>query len=86
MANDGQRAGLENAPVGEPGPEFIAICEEECERLLNRLADDSLRQTAQLRLAGLSNAEIAQRLQVSLRSVERKLQLIRDTWMTAQEP
>jgi DNA-directed RNA polymerase specialized sigma24 family protein len=64
----------------EPTPEMAAIMVEECRRLLGRLRDDSLRQVAWLRMEGYSNEEVAERLGCSLRTVARKLELIRRTW------
>jgi DNA-binding NarL/FixJ family response regulator len=66
--------------AAEPTPEFLAVMEEEQARLLAMLGDDAQRQIATLRMEGHTNEEIAQQLQISLRSVERKLGIIRDTW------
>lgn len=57
------------------GPECDLISEE----LLNALTQDE-REVAIMRLAGYTNAEIKQITGCSLRSVERRLQLIRETW------
>ena len=64
----------------EPTPEFAAIVTEQCQRLLGCLADDVLRNTALWRMEGYTNGEIAKRLDVSRRSVERKVAVIRATW------
>ena len=66
-----------------PTPEWIAIFEEEHQRLLRLLRDDPLRRIATARIEGYTVAEIADDLAISTRSVERKLQLIRNQW--AQE-
>lgn len=50
-----------------------------CEELLEQL-DGDLREIALLRLAGYSNPQIKTLLDCSLRSVERRLQLIRTIW------
>ncbi len=63
----------------EPTPEFAAQVAEEYERLLNFLDDDQ-RAIAVAKLEGLTNPEIAVRFDRSLRTVERKLQLIRGIW------
>ena len=52
---------------------------ENCARLLDRL-EPELRQIAQLRLDGYTNAEIAAQLGCALRTVERRLELIRRIW------
>lgn len=64
----------------EPTPEQVAIMAEECERLLGLLRDDRLRAVAMLRIDGYTVAEIAQRLGIGTRAVERKLKLIRSRW------
>jgi DNA-directed RNA polymerase specialized sigma24 family protein len=53
---------------------------EQCEILLQRLGDDTLREVAVLKLEGYRNQEMAGRMGCSLRSIERKLELIRKVW------
>ena len=48
--------------------------------MLASLRDDAQREIVRLRLAGHTNEEIAQKLDISVRSVERKLKVIRDAW------
>lgn len=50
-----------------------------CTELLEQLSDE-LKSVALMRLAGYANTEIQELLGCSLRSVERRLQLIRVTW------
>ena len=64
----------------EPSPEFAAMVAEEFRLRLEGLKDDSLRQVALMRMEGYANEEIAARLDISLRSVERKLAAIRKRW------
>ena len=71
--------GLEAVLSREPSPEFSAMVAENCERLLDRL-EPAERQIALLRLEGYTNAEIAARLGCALRTVERRLELIRRIW------
>lgn len=73
-------AGFDGFLQGEPTPEFLAIVEEENARLLDMLRDDTQREIAQLRMAGHSNEEIAAQVGISLRSVVRKLGVIREVW------
>jgi DNA-directed RNA polymerase specialized sigma24 family protein len=56
------------------------MMEEQHARLLASLRDETLRQVAVHRMEGYSNQEIAEALNISLRSVERKLRLIRNEW------
>ncbi len=53
---------------------------EECQRLLEQLDDDGLRTLALAKMEGYSNKEIAGQVGCSVRTVERRLKLIRDTW------
>jgi len=64
----------------EPTPAFASEVAEEFDRLLTTLGDDLLRQVALLKMEGYTNEQIAERLDCGLRSVERKLALIRKTW------
>jgi RNA polymerase sigma factor (sigma-70 family) len=64
----------------EPTPEFAVMLQEEHERLLKLLRDDSVRRVANFRIQGFTAAEIAHDLGVSERSIERKLKLIRESW------
>lgn len=57
--------------------------EEACNGLLDQLPDEQLRQIAVLRMDGFLVDDIADRLELSKRAVERRLQLIRKTWSEA---
>ncbi len=63
----------------EPTLQSFAMMEEGCEKVLS-LLDDNSWQIALLRLEGYTNDEIALRMGLSPRTIERKLQLIRQTW------
>lgn len=64
----------------EPSPELAAMLIDEIRQRFADLPDESLRVVALRRMEGHSNAEIAGELDCSLRSVERKLELIRQAW------
>jgi DNA-directed RNA polymerase specialized sigma24 family protein len=68
----------------EPTPEFAAMMADQCRGLLGRLRDDSLRAVALLRLEGFTNEEVAERLGCSLRTVARKMELIRRSWASEE--
>lgn len=76
---------LEKILSREPTPEFAAQMAEACDILLNRLSP-TLRPIAELKLLGHTNAEIAERQACGLRTVERRLELIRRHWEEADEP
>lgn len=63
-----------------PTPEFAAETLDQLRALLHALQDDALRQLTIAKLEARSNEEIAQQLGISLRSVERRLSLIRQIW------
>jgi DNA-directed RNA polymerase specialized sigma24 family protein len=62
----------------EPEPEFIALMADECDRLFRRLDDPELKAIALCKLEGLTNAEIAKQLDLTHRTVQRKVRLIRN--------
>ena len=64
----------------EPTAEFAALLAEECRVRLDGLRDDTLRRVALLKMEGHTDAEIAARLGCGLRTVVRKLTLIRAAW------
>jgi len=81
LADSESRAvGLEQLIDREPTPEFAAQLAEEYERLLAGLPDAELRSVAQWKLEGYTNEEIGAKLGCALRSVERKLRVIRTLW------
>lgn len=65
----------------EPSPEFATLVAEQYRVLLDRLGDETLRRLASWKMEGYTNEEIAQRLGCGLRTVERKLGVIRATWL-----
>ncbi len=64
----------------EPTPEFAAELADESERLLQILDDEDLRAIAIRKLEGYQNREIADEVGCALRTVERRLALIRQAW------
>jgi len=85
--NDDDRSsvGFDQFGGDAPTPEVLAIAAEEFQRLMLLLDDDRLRQIAQCKLEGYTNEEIGQRLGLACRSIERKLQRIRQIWATELE-
>jgi len=74
---------LEEVAGTEPDPAFAAQLADEFQILMARLEDDRLREIALLKLEGHTHEEIAARLTCGLRSVSRRLTLIRRTWEAA---
>jgi len=59
-------------------PDFVLEVAEECERLLDGLKENDLKAIAVWKSQGCTNEEVAARLGVVLRTVERKLRVIRE--------
>jgi DNA-directed RNA polymerase specialized sigma24 family protein len=66
-----------NLISSEPDPKFAAQIAEEYRCLLDQLGERGLQLIAEWKLGRYTNAEIAERLQLSIATVERKLRLIR---------
>ncbi|HEV3020861.1 MAG TPA: ECF-type sigma factor [Pirellulales bacterium] len=78
VAGDSSEAeGLAQFVGLEPTPEFAAILAEQFQALLARMPDVLTRRLAELKFEGYTNEEIAKQLDVTTRTVERKLQLVR---------
>ncbi len=73
---------FENVVGAEPTPSFAAEVSEALNDRLDRLADHDLRQIALGKLEGYSNRELAERMGMSLATIERKLNLIRKKWVS----
>jgi DNA-directed RNA polymerase specialized sigma24 family protein len=71
---------LEQLVGREPTPEFVVQAAEEYQRLLASLPRRNLCQLVQWKMEGFTNQEIAAKLACSVRSVERKLRIIRGCW------
>jgi DNA-directed RNA polymerase specialized sigma24 family protein len=77
--------GIDQVLGTTPTPEFAALAEEECQRLLEVLGDDMLRQIARLRLEGYTVDEISDRLGRAPGTIHRKLARIREIWQEHAE-
>ncbi len=77
---DRGNTGFDELLGDDAAPEVEVIAAEEFQRLMVLLDDDRLRQIAQYKLDGFMNEEIGRRLGLACRSIERKLQRIREVW------
>jgi DNA-directed RNA polymerase specialized sigma24 family protein len=73
-------AGVDTLVSREPTPEFAAEFVETCDFLFRSLDDPALQQVVTLRMEGYTDAEIADRLKCSRRTVQRRLEVIRRHW------
>jgi len=78
--DDFRNEGIGNILGNEPTPELATGVAENCQRLLDQLGDDTLKQIALLTLEGYRTEEIAVKLNCVRRTVERKLERIREIW------
>ncbi|MEM9412221.1 MAG: ECF-type sigma factor [Planctomycetota bacterium] len=62
----------------EPSPDMILMMQESIEKLFLELGVGQLQELAGAKLEGYSNAEIAQKMGCSERTIERRLHLIRE--------
>jgi DNA-directed RNA polymerase specialized sigma24 family protein len=69
----------------EPSPELAAMVVEEYQRLRSRLGDESLCLVLDLSLEGYDRAGIAARMGRSVKTVARKLDVIRRVWLDGED-
>jgi DNA-directed RNA polymerase specialized sigma24 family protein len=81
--DDEDHVGIEGLADSQPTPQLACMLVENCRQMLDLLGDETLRQVALLRLEGFSPREIADKLDCVERTVERKLERIRDKWSKA---
>jgi len=67
--------GIQQVPSTEPTPDFVLMMAEALDGLPARL-----RKVALLRMEGLGNMEIASKLNVTTRTVDRLLKTIKESW------
>ena len=80
QADESHQPGLSQVIDNEPTPEFAAQCTEQLEQLLASLGDDTLSRIALAKMEGYTNDELVRNMGMSLRSIERKLRVIRRAW------
>ena len=86
LPDDSQGVGGIGRVAGAEIPPDVQVQSlEEMELLLDRLEDESQRQIALCLLAGHTQEETARLVDVSLRTVKRRLQRIREIWEKEME-
>lgn len=76
----------EEVPGPDGDPALAAVVTDEIRALFDRLDGDDLRAIARLKVDGYTNEEIAARLGCTVRTVFRRLALIRDLWEADPAP
>ena len=77
--------GIDQLIGREPTPDFAVQVAEEFEQLLGSLGDERLRRIAVAKMEGMTIEELADDLETSPSTVQRKLRLIRRTWSKLKE-
>jgi RNA polymerase sigma factor (sigma-70 family) len=85
LSDSDEGGGIDQVLGREPTPALALELAEQCGDLLGCL-DERLRPIALLKMEGFTNQEIAERLEVTLRTVERRLEQIRRLWSSQGEP
>lgn len=80
-----QGGGLGGISGNDPSADIHTELAEACDNLLGQLDDQQLSQIAVMRMDGYLVDEIAERMKISKRAVERRLQLIRRIWSEQAE-
>jgi DNA-directed RNA polymerase specialized sigma24 family protein len=75
------REALDAVAGREPSPELAAMVADLYQRLRSQLGNDSLRRVLDLRLEGFTREEIASRMGCTVKTVARKLEVIRTVWL-----
>ncbi len=78
--SDNAASVLEQTPSDGPTPDVKMMIAERCAEMLEALGDEQLAAIALLKTGGATNRDVADQLNMSLRSVERKLVEIRERW------
>lgn len=71
---------MESLSSEQLDPDLAAITREECRRMLDRLERQDVQLVALLKVEGYTNEEIADQLNCTRRTVQRRLNFIRDVW------
>jgi DNA-directed RNA polymerase specialized sigma24 family protein len=76
-SSEGERYSLEEVVIEEPTPAMAIELAERIERIHKALDDPELSRVFQLRLEGYSREEISETIDRAVRSVSRKLEIVR---------
>lgn len=68
-------------PGAEPSPEFVSMMEDSLKKFLSLFVDGELRSIVLYKIEGYTNEQVAEKIGRSVPTVERRLRLIRETWL-----
>lgn len=72
--------GFDSLPLDQPPPELASDVADETRHLLESLPDELARQVVTLKMEGWSHDDIARHLNVTVRTIERRVKAIRAAW------
>ena len=78
-------AGMDSLPASTAAPDFAAQFDEICEELFTGLDAGELRTVGLLKVQGYTDSEIATKMNCSRRTVQRRLDTIRQNWKESVE-
>ena len=84
--SDGSSIGvLQSLPTQEPTPAFAAEVADMSEYLMSKLQESDLQKIVLLKLEGHTNEDVAEQLNITRRTVQRKLERIRRIWLESAD-
>ena len=86
FGNRPDSGGLEQFLSREPTAELTGQMTETCGELISVLGNEKLRSVVLWKLEGYTNDEIASKLDCTTRTVERKLERVREKWSNWMDP
>lgn len=72
--------GFDQLESQKPSPDIAAIMADQTQQLLASLPDETAQRIAALKIEGFTQQEIADKLDIATRTVERRLKQIRELW------
>lgn len=72
--------GFDRLASENPAPDIAAVMADQTRQLLASLPDETAQRVAALKIEGFTHQEIADKLNVNTRTVERRLKQIRELW------
>ena len=72
--------GFDRLTSGNPSPDIAAVLADQTRKLLAELTDETAQRVAALKIEGFTHQEIADKLDITTRTVERRLKQIRELW------
>ena len=77
------KAGINEVNGNQQPPDVLAEVSESCSQLLDAIPDETMKQIVLLKFKGLKNGEVADYLNCSRRTIERRLERVRRIWVEA---